>query len=143
MGGPIGETAAMQATLGVKEGGLGFRRVRGLALLAFVSSRVGSRWIVEKLAHGENLLNKFSNDILTAYDEETTAAIHHFQQELPESARANVKNIIDDFQSSKVEIGKDRPSRFLLYQVMVWLCQLVLRTVSSKLGITSNPNYAA
>ena len=48
LGGPIGTAAVMQASLGVKEGGLGFRRAQDLALPAFIASRLEARWLFEK-----------------------------------------------------------------------------------------------
>ena len=56
MGGPVGDAAVIQATTGVKEGGLGFRRARDLALPAYIASRLEARWIIQKLCEEEAFL---------------------------------------------------------------------------------------
>ena len=47
---PLDDTSILQATSGVHEAGIGFRRSKDLALPAFIASRLESRWIVEKLS---------------------------------------------------------------------------------------------
>ena len=45
----------LQATSGVHEAGIGFRRSKDLALPAFIASRLESRWIVEKLMGDDSM----------------------------------------------------------------------------------------
>ena len=111
LGGPIGGPAVMQASLGVKEGGLGFRRAQDLALPAFISSRLEARWLIGKLIQNEAFSKLPVCGMITSYDDCTNEAINRFEQSLPEGARLKMQSVIDDFRTTAIEDRRSHAPR--------------------------------
>ena len=74
LGGDLPKSALDQAALGVSQGGLGFRRATGLALPAFVASRVEARPFVEHLFASMANAGVAVPGAMALYDAQTAAA---------------------------------------------------------------------
>lgn len=94
LGGPLDDVAWLQATLGVADGGLGFRRARDIALPAFISSRLQARHLVESLADAVKPVTDVN--ILSRFDLGLEAAIGELRGSLSIIASAQIQAIIDD-----------------------------------------------
>ena len=75
LGGDLPRSSLDQAALGASEGGLGFRRAVGLALPAFVASRIEARPFVQRLFDAMAAEGVEVPRALALYDEQTDAAL--------------------------------------------------------------------
>ena len=78
LGGDLPDRALDQAALGVTDGGLGFRRAAGLALPAFVASRIEVRPFVERLFASMAAAGVFVPGAMERYDAQTRDALQSF-----------------------------------------------------------------
>ena len=67
-GGALRDTAYLQATLGVRESGLGLRRAEDLALPAFIASRVAARPFIDHVCRSFEGSQVPSDEVLRVYD---------------------------------------------------------------------------
>ena len=89
LGGDLPRHSLDQAAMGVAQGGLGFRRAAGLALSAFVASRIEARPFVEHLFASMAIAGVVVPEAMALYDNETAAAWHQVRDGLSE-ARAQL-----------------------------------------------------
>ena len=85
--GPLSDTAWRQAALSVDATGLGMREASGIALAAFVASRVVARLLVGEMArHCEAAGIATAASVMLAYDERTEEAWEQWiQDEVPDA----------------------------------------------------------
>jgi len=87
LAGDVGDGPWIQATCGVKSGGLGIRTAEEVALPAFVASRVAVRPIVQDIfAKLEAAGLVPAGHLIGWYDERTMKATHALQAQFPEHA---------------------------------------------------------
>ena len=96
LGGGLHDAAWWQATLGVKNSGLGLRTAHDSCLPAFIGSRVSARPLVESMLQQLQAAGLGTvSDLLTSYDARTDAAVSVFLESLPENARGEARLEID------------------------------------------------
>ena len=88
LGGPLHDAAWEQGAAGVREGGLGLRRAKDLALPAFVASRIETRPLVELLAHELIAAGMIPGEFLSLYEQQTSSTFDRFVARLSEEGRS-------------------------------------------------------
>ncbi len=97
LGGTLPDTAWWQAGIAVRQGGLGLRSARDVALPAFIGSRVASRPIVAHMfRHLENAGLAIAQQLLGLYDVRLSGAVAAFKQSLPDLVHADVDQYVQD-----------------------------------------------
>ena len=108
LGGPLDDPSWTQATLGVPDGGLGFRRSRDVALPAFIASRVEARWLLELLTSSLQASAFFDYDLMEWLDETTNAAVSHLLSTMSDTGAMQAEALLEEVG---VRSGTARPTR--------------------------------
>jgi hypothetical protein len=103
LAGGLHDTAWEQASVGVKSGGLGFRRAESLSAVAFVASRVEARPFVERLFGGMAAQGVVLAGAMELYDEETCAALQQVYAGIDEERAIEVERCCCDGAAAALE----------------------------------------
>ena len=103
LAGGLHDTAWEQASVGVKSGGLGFRRAESLSAVAFVASRVEARPFVEKLFGDMAAQGVVLTGGMELYDEETCVALQQVYAYVDEERAAEVERCCCDGAAAALE----------------------------------------
>ena len=113
LGGDLTDNAWAQATMGVKQGGLGFREARTVALPAFIASRIASRpHVIEMAQHMEPFQHGATDSIRQAYDRRTDKAL----QTLVESLDTATAQVIDPYSRIRLPLFPLKLTLFILFK---------------------------
>ena len=103
LAGGLHDTAWEQASVGVKSGGLGFRRAERLNAVAFVASRVEARPFVERMFRDMAAQGVTLSGCMELYDAEVHAALQLAVASLDEQSTMEVKMCCSEGGASGVE----------------------------------------
>jgi hypothetical protein len=101
LGGEVTDAAWTQATVGVRQGGLGLREARGIALSAFLASRIASRPHVQELAqHMQDVGLAPVAVVMRAFDQRTDDALTQLVGELDSEIGTALVDQLTDLAST-------------------------------------------
>ena len=88
------DEAIMQASLGVKSGGLGLRHAVDTACPSYIASKIAARPIVARLAAGLQSLDMLPEGLERDYNNSLTSAVLDFKSTLDPSSVETVDELI-------------------------------------------------